>query len=71
MIYLMSVGCGMQFAGKNGACPGLNGWGGWVECGGGRTFMGGQGAGGRQLGLWRAGVLMVAREDEQCINFGG
>ena len=29
MIYLMSVGCGMQFAGKNGLCPGLNGWQGW------------------------------------------
>jgi len=29
MIYLMSVGCGIQFAGKNGSCPGLNGWRGW------------------------------------------
>ena len=54
MIYLMSVGCGMQFAGKNGSCTGLNGWRGWEEHGGGRRFRGGRGSGGRRLGMWRA-----------------
>ena len=48
MIYLMSVGCGMQFTGKNGLCPGLNGWRG----GGAWRFRGGRG--GRRLGVWRA-----------------
>ena len=52
MIYLMSVGCGMQFAGKNRSCPGLNGWREWGEHGGGRRFRGGRG--GRRLGVWRA-----------------
>ena len=54
MIYLMSVGCGMQFAGKNGSCPRLNGWQGWGEHGGGRRFRGGRGGGGMRLGMWRA-----------------
>ena len=53
-IYLMSVGCGMQFAEKNGLCPGLTGWRGWGEHGGGRRFRGGRGGGGRRLGLWQA-----------------
>ena len=52
MIYLMSVGCGMQFAGKNESCSGLNGWQGWGEHGGGRRFSGGHS--GRRLGMWRA-----------------
>jgi len=73
MIYLMSVGCGMQFAGKNGSCLGLNGWRGWGrgEHGGGRRFRGGPGSGSRQLGVWRAGGSIHEREDEQCVNFGG
>ena len=41
MIYLMSVGCGMQFAEKNGSCPGLNGWRG----GGSMAVVGGSGEG--------------------------
>jgi hypothetical protein len=69
MIYLMSVGCGMQFAEKNGSCPGLDGWQRWGEHGGGRQFRGGLGGGGRRLGLWRASGSMVEREDEQCIIF--
>lgn len=54
MIYLMSVGCGMQFAGKNRSFPGLNGWRWWGEHGGGRQFRGERGSGGRRLGVWRA-----------------
>ena len=64
MIYLMSVGCGMQFAGKNGSCPGLNGWRGWGEHGGGRRFRGGQGSGGRRLGMWRAEKMNSASVSE-------
>ena len=60
MIYLMSVGCGMQFAGKNGSCPGLNGWRGWGEHGGGRRFRGGRGDGGRRLSMWRAEKMNLA-----------
>ena len=54
MNYLMSVGCRMQFARKNGSCPGLNGWQGWGKHGGGRRFRGGRGGGGRRSGVWRA-----------------
>ena len=39
---------------KNGSCPGLNGWRGWEDHGGGRRFRGGCGSGGRQLGVWQA-----------------
>ena len=67
----MSVGCGMKFVGKNGLCPGLNGWRAWGEHGGGRRFRGGHGYGGRRLGVWPAGGSMPEREDEQCINVGG
>ena len=54
MIYLMSVGCGMQFARKNGSCPGLNRWRGWGEHGGGWRFRGERGGGGMRLGVRRA-----------------
>ena len=64
MIYLMSVGCGMQFAGKKGSCPGLNGWRGWAEHGGGRRFKGGRGDGGRRLGVWQAEKMNSASISE-------
>ena len=63
MIYFMSVGCGMQFAGKNGSCSGLNGWRGWGEHGGGRQFRGGR-AGGMRLGVWRAEKMNCASISE-------
>ena len=64
MIYLMSVGCEMQFAGKNGSCPGLNGWQGWGEHGGDRRFRGGRGGGGRRVGVWRAKKMTRASTSE-------
>ena len=64
MIYLMSVGCGMQFAGKNGSCPGLNGWRGWGEHGGGRRFRGGRGGGSRRLAVWQAEKMNSASISE-------
>ena len=54
MIYLMSVGCGMQFARKNGSCPGLNGWRGWGGAWRWQAVQGRAGGGGRRLGVWRA-----------------
>ena len=39
---------------KNGSCPGLNGWRGWGEHGGGMRFRGGRGGSRRRLGVWRA-----------------
>ena len=67
MIYRMSVVCGMQFARKNGSCPGLNGWQGWGEYGSGRRFREGQGGSGRRFGLWWVGSSIPEREDDNAL----
>ena len=54
MIYLMSVGCGMQFAGKKWIVPGVKRMAGVGEHGSGRRFRGGRGGGDRRLGMWQA-----------------
>ena len=54
MIYLMSVGCGMQFAGKKWIVPGVKRMAGVGEHGGSRRFRGGCGSGGMRLGMWWA-----------------
>ena len=60
MIYLMSVGCGMQFAGKKWIWPGVKRMAGVGEHGGSRRFRGGRGGGGRRLGVWRAEKMNIA-----------